>query len=245
MPVHDWSKVQAGIFHDFHHAWIEELKRSLNGGLLPEPYYALAEQHAAGFGPDVLTLEAAEPAEPVPSIREPSRGEGNLLLCPPMVRLTAESELDFYRRRQSRLAVRHATGDDVVAVVEIVSPRNKTSRAAMRSFVEKAAQLLEQRVHLLVLDLHPPSPRDPDGIHGAIWEEVTGQSYSAPADAPLTLAAYESAETIRAYVQPMAYQQTLVDMPLFLEPGAHVPVPLETTYERAFAALPRRWRQVL
>jgi hypothetical protein len=34
-------------------------------------------------------------------------------------------------------------------------------------------------------------------------------------------------------------------MPLFLEPGAHVLVPLEATYERATAALPRRWRVVL
>jgi hypothetical protein len=32
---------------------------------------------------------------------------------------------------------------------------------------------------------------------------------------------------------------------LFLEPGAHVLVPLKKTYERAFAALPARWRVVL
>ena len=25
MPVHDWSRVDAGIFHHFHHAWIEEI----------------------------------------------------------------------------------------------------------------------------------------------------------------------------------------------------------------------------
>jgi hypothetical protein len=23
MPIHDWTRVDAGIFHDFHHAWIE------------------------------------------------------------------------------------------------------------------------------------------------------------------------------------------------------------------------------
>src|SRR5262245_65409977 len=48
MPVHDWSRIDAGIFHDFHHAWIEEIKRALNAGLLPVDYYALAEQQAAG-----------------------------------------------------------------------------------------------------------------------------------------------------------------------------------------------------
>ena len=58
MPVHDWTRVDAGIFHHFHHAWIEEISRTLNAGLLPADYYALAQQFAGGFGPDVLTLQA-------------------------------------------------------------------------------------------------------------------------------------------------------------------------------------------
>src|SRR3954447_8617745 len=41
MPIHDWTRVDAGIFHAFHHGWIEELSRRLNRGLLPEDYYAL------------------------------------------------------------------------------------------------------------------------------------------------------------------------------------------------------------
>ena len=57
MPIHDWTRVNAGIFHHFHHGWIEEIARGLNSGLLPADYYALAEQIAGGFGPDVLTLE--------------------------------------------------------------------------------------------------------------------------------------------------------------------------------------------
>ena len=111
--------------------------------------------------------------------------------------------------------------------------------------MEKAAELLDQRIHLLILDLNPPTPRDPHGIHGAIWEEITGQDYVAPANKPLTLAAYESGLTVRAYVEPVAVGDQLADMPLFLEPGAHVLVPLENTYQGAFAALPRRWRVVL
>jgi hypothetical protein len=236
--------VQAGIFHDFHHAWIEELKRALNTGLLPGDYYALAEQHASGLGPDVLTLEAVGDEHDGPPTQSRGNG-GNLLLAPPKVALTAESELDFYRRKQSEVVVRHASGDRIVAVIEIISPGNKASRAAMHSFLEKIAQLLEQRIHLLVLDLHAPGPRDPQGIHGAIWEDLTGESYTASTDRPLTFVAYESGATIRAYVQGLAVGESLTDMPLFLEPSAHVPVPLEMTYERAFAALPHRWREVV
>lgn len=46
MPVHDWTRVDAGIFHDFHTVWVGQLRTALNEGLLPEGYYALAEQHA-------------------------------------------------------------------------------------------------------------------------------------------------------------------------------------------------------
>ena len=135
------------------------------------------------------------------------------------------------------------SGDRVVAFVEVVSPGNKATRHALRSFVEKAAELLEKRIHLLILDVQPPGRRDANGIHGATWEEVTGDEYIAPSGKPLTLAAYESALTVRAYVEPVAVGDTLIDMPLFLEPGAHVLVPLEVTYQAAWRAVPRRWQE--
>ncbi len=246
MPVHDWTVVEPGIFHHFHLAWIERLAGVLNSGLLPEGYYALAEQRAAGFGPDVLTLDAHGDGreEEGDGAGAPS-GAGPLLLAPPRVRITAETEVDFYRHKENAVVVRHVSGDYMVAVVEVVSPGNKAGRAAMRSFVEKAAELLERRIHLLILDLHPPGRRDPQGIHGLIWEEISGEEYAAPPDKPLTLAAYESSLTVRAFVEPLAAGDRLTDMPLFLEPGAHVLIPLETTYERAFAAIPSRWRVVL
>jgi hypothetical protein len=58
MPVHGWTKVDDGIFHDFHCAWIIHLKESLNEGVLPDGYYAIAEQHARDRIPDVLKLRA-------------------------------------------------------------------------------------------------------------------------------------------------------------------------------------------
>ena len=247
MPIHDWTRVAAGIFHDFHHAWIEEIKRALNNGGLPEGYYALAEQHAAGFGPDVLTLESLTRPDDEDQISATSQSNDGvaLLLSPPKVQVTAETDMEFYRRRQSTVVVRHVSGDRMVAIIEVVSPANKAGRSALRSFVEKAAELLVRRIHLLILDLQPPTARDPQGVHGVIWEEITGEDYTAPADKPLTLAAYDSGLTVRAFIEPVAVTETLTDMPLFLEPGAYVLVPLENAYSQAFAALPQRWRVVL
>ena len=44
MPLHDWTRVEAGLFHSFHLSWLHCLMQSLNGGLLPEDYYALIDR---------------------------------------------------------------------------------------------------------------------------------------------------------------------------------------------------------
>jgi hypothetical protein len=143
------------------------------------------------------------------------------------------------------VAVRHVSDDRLVAIVEIVSPGHTSSQLGFRKLVEKAVELLQQDIHLMILDLIPPSRRDPNGIHGAIWEELTGREYQAPADKPLTLAAYESEAVVRAFVEAVAVGDPLLEMPLFLKRGGHVPVDLETTYQAAWEAVPARWRAVI
>jgi hypothetical protein len=39
MPIHDWTRVNAATFHDFHSAWITHLTEALNFGLLPSDHY--------------------------------------------------------------------------------------------------------------------------------------------------------------------------------------------------------------
>jgi len=143
------------------------------------------------------------------------------------------------------VAVRHVLGDHLVAIVEIVSKGHKSGRKAFDDFVRKAAEFLHHRVHLLVLDLQPTTSRDPHGIHGAIWDEVAGQEYVRLTDKPLTLAAYEAGAGVRAFIEPVGAGDTLIDMPLFLDPGQYVAVPLEETYRLAFDSVPRRWRTIL
>jgi hypothetical protein len=245
MPIHDWTRVPPGVFHDFRHSWIEEIHRSFNAGTLPENYYAMTERPPEQFRAVVLPLQGSSNGGPAggPSGKSPTKG--GLLLAPPKARLAGETDMEFYRRKQNAIAVRHVSGDQIVAMVEVVSPGNKNNRHGLRSFVEKAAELLDRRIHLLILDLFPPGPRDPQGIHGAIWEDIAGQEYTPPADKPLTMVAYESALSVRAFIEPAAVGDVLADMPLFLEPGGHVLVPLEATYRAAWGAFPRRWRAVL
>lgn len=243
MPIHDWTRVDAGIFHDFHHEWISTIKRALNGGILPPTHYALAEQLAGGYGPDVLTLEG--PAEHPAHATEEAQGGIALAVVQPKVSFHARTEADIYAAKANRITVRHVSDHRVVAVVEIVSPGNKSTRGALRTFAEKAAGLLRRGVHLLVVDPFPPGARDPQGIHQVIWSELDNTNFMLPPDRPLTLASYTGGACQEAFVEPVAVGAALPDMPLFLTAEFYVEVPLEKTYQAAWEAVPAFWRKVL
>jgi hypothetical protein len=195
MPIHDWTRVDSGLFHAFHQSWICVLARALNNGELPREYYALSQ----------------------PSDRRPA----------PDFRICAEDLI--YARKSDQIAVRDPA-DRLVAVIEIISPGNKASRNEVRAFVENAAKLIAEGVHLLVIDLFPPGERDPQGIHKAIWDEFHEAEFELSADKPLTFAAYEAGPPHAAYVELVAVGDPLPEMPLFLKPPFHVRAPLEATY---------------
>ena len=168
--------------------------------------------------------------------------------APPHVSVTATtSEAATLALRGRRITIRHATGDRIVALIEIVSPGNKESKLKLEAFIEKAAAALREGYHLLILDLWPPGSVDPLGIHDALWSVVGGTPGSAPTDRPLTLAAYEvrAAGLFKAYVEPLKIGVELPEMPLFLAPEHYINVPLEATYSGAWAGVPERWRKVI
>jgi hypothetical protein len=241
MPVHDWTRVDAGIFHAFHHDWITEISRALNGGLLPGDYYALPEQIAGDFGPDVLTLNATSAAA------QPGDGGGAIALAvePPKVRLRMRSEARQYAGKAKAVVIRHVSNHRIVAMIELVSPGNKNSQSGWNAFVRKAVEALAAEVHLLIVDLFPPGPRDPQGIHRAVWGDDCGESYALPSDKPLTCVSYLAGIGAEAFVEFLSVADRLPDMPLFLTPDLYVAVPLEATYRHAWESMPGYWRSVL
>jgi len=240
MPIHDWTRVDAGLFHAFHQSWIIALCNDLNADVLPPEYFALPEQSIHGPIPDVLTLNLSSgPDEP----------DGDAIgvavaTAPPHTRLVRHAEDRIYVRKANRVAVRHRHGQ-FVAVVEIVSPGNKASKGELRTFVEKSSELIMQGVHLLVIDLFPPSKRDPQGIHKAIWDEFQEEDLNLPADKPLTLASYDAGPPPVAYVEPVAVGDALPDMPIFLKPDFYVLAPLESTYESTWFHFPTPMKRLL
>jgi len=246
MPVHDWSRVDSGIFHDFHATWITGIKTSLNAGLLPGDHYALSEQRIYPFTADVVTLRGDFNGDVDPETGMFSGGGTAVLIAPPKAKPIATTDDEFYRTKQNRIAIRHVSDDNLVAVIEIVSPGNKSSRNAMREFIGKAIELFTKNIHLVIVDPHPTTKRDPEGIHGAIWEEFTDQPYQGPVGKPFTVASYEVANGgIRAFVERFAVGEPVPEIPLFLKYDGQIPLPLEETYREAWKAVPRRWRAEL
>ena len=81
MPIHDWSRVPSGLFHDFHQSWSIRIKDALNSGRLPKGVAALVEQRAGPKESDVLAIEvrpkrhrSKSSTVASPRCRRPSRG---------------------------------------------------------------------------------------------------------------------------------------------------------------------------
>jgi hypothetical protein len=240
MPIHDWTRVDRGVFHAFHQAWTIEIMNSLNAGGLPPGYFALVEQYTGAEFPDVVTLQRK------PQGGVPPAGIGVAVAeTPPRARIVTSAEVDPYVRMANRIVVKHPAGD-IVAVIEIVSPGNKASRVAWRTFVEKSVELLRRGIHLLVVDLFPPSPRDPQGVHKAIWDEFVEEAFELPPDKPLTVAAYSAGPPPTAYVEPVAVGDELPSgMPIFLSSRDYVPAPLEATYQATWGKWPEAVKELV
>ncbi len=247
MPLHDWTRVEAGTFHGFHLAWIAALRAQLNSGLLPSEYYADAEQVVRPFSADVLTLHS--PAV-LPSLASPDTA---VLETRPV----ASRQLAFRRRpprpRQRRVVVRHVSGHRVVALIEIVSPANKDRAESVADFVSKAAGAVRAGVHVLVADVFPPGRHDPHGIAAAVARELRDpdDADTPPGDVtlspeePLCFTSFEAGEVVGVFWEPRAVGADLPTLPLFLAPGRYVNLPLGGSYARAFDETPRIWRDVL
>lgn len=237
MPIHDWTRVRANRFHDFHQRWTVAICNALNAGRLPSGYFAMVEQQAGGPEADVITLALTPPAGLAP-------GGFPLEVQPPKARFVTRTEAANYARKANRVTVRHPDGD-VVAMIEIVSPGNKDSRHAIRAFARKAVGLLQAGVHLLVVDLFPPSRRDPQGIHKVIWDRLHEERFMLPPDKPLTAVAYAAGGETAAYVEPVAVGDPLPDMPVFLTADRYVSCPLEATYQTAWEQFPAPLKEPL
>ena len=250
MPLHDWTRVDAGIFHAFHVAWIPEIQKVLNGGLLPEGYYALAEQHAGRAIADVLTLHASS-ADPgasagAPAVAPgdgrsrpgrcaspdaaPAHGRTGGAGPPPLPGHPPRQRPPPHRPHRDRLA-----GEQ--------GPLAVTSRTSST----RPPPPWTSACICCWWTCSRPAPTISRGCTAPSSSELeaSDEPYDVPADEPATLASYAAGPAVEIYVEHVAVGAPLPEMPLFLRPrplhqraaGADLPGRLRR--------MPAFWRGVL
>ena len=240
VPLHDWTRVRQGAYHDFHQSWATYLKRDLKR-LLPPGYYA-ENDSVVVFDPpeeggpawreiDVLGLQR----DPAPDAGDGLGADGSipaggvaLMEAPALVALPDEPPPG----RRRRIRIRHASGDRVVAVVEFASPGNRDAVAKVDLFARKIVRSLRAGVHVLLIDPFPPTGPAPAGLHGAVAERF-GAAVAADPDRPLAFVGYKACPDARASVQTRAVGDLPPRVPLFLDPGWFVFADLAPSYAAA------------
>ena len=272
VPLHDWTRVSAGKWHDMHLTWTGALKTQLNSGGLPDPFFALAEP-ATGFqiGGDEEG-DGSNGEEPPFVRREPdvlaavgretfaSRAGSNGHAGPRFDRPTGGVELaeapDRFRMVEPfhpppvrrRITARHPDGDRVVAIIEFASPGNRDAAAKVAHFSETLAAALQAGIHAVLIDPFPPTGPAPDGLHGAVAAQF-GNAHRVDPTRPLTFVGYRTTTDPRvmptAFVEPCAVGEPPPTVPLFLDPAWFVPLDLAPSYAAAFRGCPKPVRERL
>lgn len=249
MAIHDWTKIFAGGFHHFHQAWVLRISDQLNRGILPEGYFAAAEQASGGSYPDVVALEmdVHEPGASDGSESSALRQTGGVAItnAPPDVRFKFDSEVFQYAEKADRIAIRNVSGNKVVAIVEVISPGNKHSGLAFNRFREKIHFLIERGIQILIIDLFPPGTFDPDGIPRGLQIESESIVPKTTKDEPLSFISLRVSDHVSGFVELSAVGKDVPTMPLFLNSERYVYVPLNDSYNQAWTSLPRPWQELL
>ena len=244
MPIHDWTRVDAGIFHGFHLSWISHIKERLNTGGLPPEFYADAEQYVDGKNADVLALHRSPAGSTAPIGTATTTATATLTLPADTAQRTARKAKPT-AQKQRRIVVRHISGHRVVAHIEIVSPRNKDRRASGEEFVAKGREAIDAGIHLTVIDLFPPTRAVRRGLAPGIWRKYDRVPVTAPPGQQLCLASFRAVARPEGFFKFLAVGEELPGFPLFLTDAFSVNLSLADTYAAAFAGSPPYLRELL
>jgi hypothetical protein len=218
-----WDSFQSG--------WTNEIVRHLNKSL-PSEYVARPNvKLGVDVEADVGTLE-----------RTGQRGLDNgggvatAVWAPPTP--TISIAVDFQHLDVFEVQVHREGGLELVAAIELVSPRNKDRPSARSHFVTKCLAYLQAGVSVVIVDVVTARR---ESLYELLLEQfgsadeagAAGELYAAalrtiPPDAP---------HHLEGWVNPLAIGSPLPTLPLWLEDELAVPLNLEATYETTFVEL--------
>lgn len=219
-------------WESFHSGWANEIMRQLNR-TLPAGYVARPNvKLGVDVGADVGTLSETEhPPE------EEAGGVATAVWAPP--KPTLSLAVDFSHLDVFEVQVHREGGLEMVAAIELVSPRNKDRRSARRSFVAKCIAYLQAGVSVLLVDVVTGRK---ESLYAALLEELELHQDHNGHDEDLYAAACrvtpaDEPTRLEAWVEPLALGSPLPTLPLWLEVDLALPLDLERSYEATFVEL--------
>jgi hypothetical protein len=226
MPLHDWSDDRG--WDGVHQYWITELSYWLRPRLPPHYRVYLGSMPSG-------TLDLAL-GRPDVTVREwsptPATTNGGSAAREPDQRAVALFEID------PQFAVHVYRQGQLVAAIELVSPRNKDRPSSRTLYANRYLGYLGQGVNLLLVDLLPR----PQGFSFADAIAAASQFTQAPFPPPCAISynvggpADPVGRFLDIWRQPLTVGSPLPSLPLWLTGEVSVPVDLEFTYSRAAAA---------
>jgi hypothetical protein len=206
---------------------MRQLNKTLPAGYAARPNVKLGVDVDA----DVGTLEQSGLAAV-----EEGGGVATAVWAPPTPTLSVA--VDFYQLDVFEVQVHREGGLELVAAIELVSPRNKDRHTARRHFAAKCAAYLQAGVSVIVVDVVTGRR---ENLYAVLLEQLAlapddhgrGELYAVacrtvPPDEPGRL---------ETWVTPLAVGAALPTLPLWLEADLAVPLDLERSYEATFGEL--------
>lgn len=233
MPLHDWTD-QPG-WEGVHLYWMTEIGRWLKGHL-PPGYRAFI-----GTSPlpvlDIATVKPDVSVKKATPLQLPQSANGNQAVASETVD-TFQPDLEVaVATLQEDTSILVELEGRLIAVVELISPRNKDRPAARAHYGSRFVSYLKSGVHLLLVDVQPR----PAGFSFAKLIATTLGIAPPPFDVPLAVSyrvgepAAEGGRLLAVWQRSLAAGQELATIPLALAGQQVVVVHLEATYARAAA----------
>ena len=220
----------------FHGRWAGAIADALNGELLPAGYFAEMHVHVGSVQVDVGTFERDVPSRPASPGGDANGSEGGTATlvapawAPPMPDLSIPAPIPD----EIEVLVRDPrSAGELVAAIELVSPRNKDRPESRRAFAAKCDAYLQRRVGLIIVDVVTERRAN---LHDELMR-LRGHEESTlfPGTSPIYTAAYrhaglQSDARIDAWLFPLEVGAPLPTLPLALRDDACLPIDLEATY---------------
>lgn len=230
MPLHDWTDRPG--WEGLHIFWMTEIARALRSSLPPGYRAVIGASPLVAVGvtpvkPDVAVINGTHPNTPERHLTAPAT---NTTTPEPDIEVavaTLEEDASVQVERDGRL----------IAVVELISPRNKDRVAAREQYAARYLSYLRGGVHTLLVDVHrrPLGFSFPQLIAASLQQELPAPVAPSAVSYRVGVPAATGGRMLAVWQHTLQIGETLPTIPLALAPDASVLVDLEDTYTRAAA----------